>query len=235
MRALVASIVLAACLAAPARADDAAPDLGAALAHLQQGVEAFRAGDYRLAHEQFQQARRLAPDKPNPYRWLALTEVQLGDCPRALVNIEAFLSRVPRDDPRVAELVRLREMCQQTGVLNVDSTPPRVSLRLDGADLGTTPYRGLSVAAGDHTLEARRDGYTTRSRPIRVPAGGALDIHLELDRAAAPITRRWWFWPVVVGAAVTVTGVAIWATDDPADTILPPIRCDSTGCSPLAP
>lgn len=233
MRAFVASIVLAASLAAPALADQV-PDHAAALQHLRRGVEAFRAGDYRAAHARFHDARRLAPDKPNPYRWLALTEVQLGDCPQALIHVEGFLSRVPADDPRVAELVRLRQMCKQTGVLNVDSTPPRVSLRLDGADLGTTPYRGLSVAAGDHILEARKPGFATRARPIRVPAGGELDVHLELERAARPITRRWWFWPVVVGAAVTAAGVTWWATGDPDPTMLPPIRCDPAGCQAFA-
>lgn len=235
MRALVASILIAASLAAPARADDRAPDHAAALARLQRGVEAFRAGDYQRAHERFDEARRLAPDKPNPYRWLALTEVQLGDCPRALRNIEAFLSRVSPADPRVAELLRLRDMCRQTGILNVDSTPPQVSLRLDGVDLGTTPYRGLAVEAGDHRLEGRRSGYASRTRPIRVPAGGELDVHLELAPAVRPITGRWWFWPVVAGAAVTVAGAALWAADDPDATMLPPIHCDSTGCRALAP
>jgi hypothetical protein len=234
MRSLVASIVLVASLAAPAGADQAL-DLDAALEHLHRGVEAFRAGDYRAAHARFQDARRLAPDKPNPYRWLALTEVQLGDCPQALIHIEGFLSRVPSDDSRVDELVRLREMCQQTGVLNVDSTPPRVSLRLDGADLGTTPYRGLSVTAGDHTLEARKQGFATRTRPIRIPAGGELDVHIELEPAARPITRRWWFWPVVAGAAITVAGVTLWATGDPDPTMLPPIQCDLAGCRTFGP
>src|SRR5262245_26310500 len=104
MRAAAAIIaVLAAAAAsrpAPARAD-AVED--AARVHLDRGVAAFRAGDYALALRELTAASELVPDAPNPHRWLALTEVQLGDCRSALGHIEGFLSRVPADDPRTAE------------------------------------------------------------------------------------------------------------------------------------
>jgi hypothetical protein len=109
MRLLVALIVVA--FALPARGDDQA----AALDHLDKGVAAFRAGDYAFAQGELTLARDLAPAKPNPYRWLALTQVQLGDCPHALGNIDSFLVRVRDDDPRVGEMTRLRELCKQHG------------------------------------------------------------------------------------------------------------------------
>jgi len=87
----------------------------AAQLHLDRGVEAFHAHDYAQAHHEFDEASRLAPDRPNPYRWLALTEVQLGDCPPALDHIAAFLERVPRDDKRIDEMVRLRALCNHVG------------------------------------------------------------------------------------------------------------------------
>ena len=117
MRALVVAIVVALGLcAAPVDAgpvDDRTVE-DRALAHLDRGVAAFRRGDYTLAHRELEAANRLAPDRANPYRWLALTEVQLGDCTRALVNIEGFLARVPADEPRAAEMIRLRVLCQRT-------------------------------------------------------------------------------------------------------------------------
>jgi len=114
MRFVVALILVA--FALPARADDAAD----ALTHLDKGVAAFRAGDYAFAHGELTLARDLAPAKPNPYRWLALTEVQLGDCPQALGNIDAFLARVKSDDPRVGEMTRLRELCKRGANLQLD-------------------------------------------------------------------------------------------------------------------
>jgi hypothetical protein len=114
MRLVVALICVA--FALPARADNEA----AALEHLDKGVAAFRAGDYAFAHGELTLARDLAPAKPNPYRWLALTEVQLGDCPHALGNIESFLARVRDDDSRIGEMTRLRELCKRGANLTLD-------------------------------------------------------------------------------------------------------------------
>jgi hypothetical protein len=178
MRRAVASIVAVLVAAATVHADERED---AALRHLDRGVEAFRAGEYALAHREFSAAHELVPDRANPYRWLALTEVQLGDCPAALVHIEGFLSRVAEDDPRGAELVRMRVLCEQTL-----AEPP--------------PFD--SAAARPRSGQARR----------------------------RPITRRWWFWPAVVGAAATITAGVVLAVDRPDDPVLPPVECDPEGC-----
>jgi len=231
MRAPAASILLLV-LAGPARADGVED---AARVHLDRGVAAFRARDYARAHRELTAASELVPDKPNPYRWLALTEVQLGDCRAALGHIETFLARVPEGDERVAELVRLRDLCQRTGALRVDSTPPRASLRIDGAVVGDTPYRALSLSAGRHALVAEKPGFAARSQSVDLAAGAALDVHLELARARRPLTRRWWFWAAVGGAALTATAAIAYAASDRDPTPLPPIDCDLTGCRPGAP
>jgi len=83
-----------------------------ALDHLDRGVAAYRLGDYDTAHRELGLAQELAPDHPNPYRWLALTEIKQGDCRDALVHIEAFMSRVPVGDPRVPELAAARQQCE---------------------------------------------------------------------------------------------------------------------------
>lgn len=137
MRALVVSIVVALQLHAYAE-----PSEDAALAHLDRGISAFNAKDFARALTEFTAAHELVPDKANPYRWLALTEIQLGDCVSALVHIEAFLARVPPADPRVAEMARWREFCrrpapqpspQVTGTQGLAATPssppPRKPLR----------------------------------------------------------------------------------------------------------
>ncbi|HWO24910.1 MAG TPA: PEGA domain-containing protein [Kofleriaceae bacterium] len=218
--------------AAPARAD-AVED--AARVHLDRGVAAFRARDYARARRELTAASELVPDKPNPHRWLALTEIQLGDCRAALVHIDGFLSRVPAEDERVAELVRLRELCQRTGALRVESTPPEAALRIDGALVGATPYRALSLHAGKHVLVAEKPGFSAQSREIALAPGGELDVRFTLSPARAPLTRRWWFWTAVGGVALTATAAIVYAASDRDPTPLPPIDCDPTGCRPGAP
>ncbi|HWM86817.1 MAG TPA: PEGA domain-containing protein [Kofleriaceae bacterium] len=233
MRAVVASIAVAATSlgTAPVQAD---PAEAAALVHLDRGVTAFRARDFSRAHREFQAASDLAPDRPNPYRWLALTEVQLGDCKRAVVNAGAFLSRVPADDPRAAELVRVRELCSRTGVLVIESTPSSAALRIDDAPVGRTPYRALSMRSGPHRLVADKSGFERAERSIVLPAGGQLTVRLDLAPVPRPITRRWWFWGAVVGAAAAVTATVFLASRGGDEELLPPIRCDADGCSPGA-
>src|SRR5262245_35134776 len=116
MRYLVAAVAVVAHLAAataqPASSPDAAPappgpgpDENAAQIHLDRGVAAFEAHAYADAHHEFSEASRLAPDRANPYRWLALTEVQLGECPAALGHIDAFVARAAPDHARLAEKI----------------------------------------------------------------------------------------------------------------------------------
>lgn len=112
----VAVALLALAPARTARADDVE---ARALEHLDRGVAAFQAGEYTRAHREFRAAHELVPDRANPYRWLALTEMQLGDCARAVPNIAEFERRVAAEDPRLAELVRLRVLCERE-----HTTPP---------------------------------------------------------------------------------------------------------------
>lgn len=85
----------------------------AALAHMDRGTAAFNAKEYVRAHGEFEAAHELVPDRANPYRWLALTDMQLGDCAKAVGNIAEFEMRVAKDDARLAELQRLRVLCEQ--------------------------------------------------------------------------------------------------------------------------
>jgi hypothetical protein len=92
----------------------------AALVHLDRGIAAFDAKDFATAHRELSIAHELAPSKANPYRWLALTEIQVGDCVSALPHIDGFLSRVPTGDARIPEMTRWREFCTRSS----DPLPP---------------------------------------------------------------------------------------------------------------
>lgn len=218
-----------------AHADDAASaQRAAAQVHLDRGIAAFRAGDFTRALRELDAAVDLVPDKPNPYRWRALAHVQLGHCAEAIANIDAFVARVPAGDERLAELERLRVLCARTGTLAVTSSPPGVALSLDGARVGATPFRTGSIRAGDHVLAAEHPGFRALSRAIVVPAGGQLDVTLDLEPARRPLVRSPWFWAAVAGVAILGTGLALYATSGDDATVLPPIACDPAGCRPGA-
>ena len=135
MRLMVAAMAVALLWGVPARAAEDRDS--AALQHLDTGVAAYRAGDYTAALREFEAARRLVPDKANPYRWLGLTYVQLGDCTQALLAFETFLKRVPPDDERIAEVIARRDACERAP--KPTPSPQAPSLLTPAAPLVATP------------------------------------------------------------------------------------------------
>lgn len=214
-----------------ARAASADPVEDAAQVHLDRGVAAFERGEYVAAHAEIEAANKLVPTKANPYRWLALTEVQLGDCARARGNIEAFLERAADGDPRRAEMLRLRDLCSRTGTLAIRTAPVAAQLRIDNALVGGAPYRSGSFAVGSHTVIAEAAGFQALQRTFTVTAGGAVDLELVLQRPRTPITRRWWFVPALVGVVVVGVGAVAFALRDDPASLLPGVSCDATGCA----
>jgi tetratricopeptide (TPR) repeat protein len=175
LRCLVlTSIVALQLVAAPARADETED---AAQVHLDRGVDAFHAGEYARAHREFEAAQELAPDRANPYRWLALTEVQLGDCPAALAHIEEFLTRVKPDDERIAELVRLRVLCEKAREPDPEPTPPPPRRRGPSRRALMWGAVGVAVAAvviggGAYLIFDEGGGGTTVLPPIHCGDAG---------------------------------------------------------------
>ena len=82
---------------------------------------------------------------------------------------------------------------------------------------------------------AEAPGYEALSRSLVVTAGSEVDLLLALEKPDRPITRRWWFIPAVVGAAVVAGGAVYLATRGEPTSSLPGIICDATGCRPGGP
>lgn len=236
MKAHVVRIVVAVQLAAAA--GYASPDDPAearALAHLDRGVAAYRAGDFARARAELTAASELAPDRPNPYRWLALADSALGDCDAALVHVESFLSRVAAGDPRVAEIIAIRQRCLSSGRVTVTSTPSGAAIRIDGgAPAATTPVHRLALPLGRHRISVEKPGFVTETHDFDVAASGELwqRFDLQPEPARTSVLRRWWFWAAVGAVAVTAGGITYGLTRGSSPSRLPPVTCDATGCHP---
>jgi len=151
-----------------------AAHLLAGTAHLDHAVAAFGAGDFALALHELQIVVELVPHKPNPYRWLALTEIQQGDCAHARLDVDSFLARVSADDARIPELLRARDGCVQRGVPKItvapERTPPPPPPRERSPSLVTrwwfwTAIAGAAALTGA-VLYATRDDEPARFGPI---------------------------------------------------------------------
>ena len=178
---------------------------------LNRGRLLYEQGVYETAREQFLEAKRLAPDAPNPHRWLGLTDLKLGRCPEALWELEQFLQLVKPDDKRIPEVTAARDQCKEAvkprGILVVESSPPGAEVRLDdpgSAALGLTPYRNEGVAVGTHAVHVALAGHVPDARSVVVNKGEETKIRIDLRlQPPAPVAAAEASAPSKAGASVT--------------------------------
>jgi formylglycine-generating enzyme required for sulfatase activity len=93
------------------------------------------------------------------------------------------------------------------GLVTVETTPAAaVRVVVDGADRGTTPVPPLEVAAGDHEVKLRAEGYKPVSMRLTVAGGGerqTLRAALVPDRAPVSLSSD------PAGASVSVDGSVV--------------------------
>src|SRR5262249_7971537 len=101
-----------ACLCALAPAAAHADKESDAVKALDDGWQLFLKGKLAEARAKFAFAQQAFPEKPNPYRLLALVDAREGRCADAVAELDEFLKRVNADDERYAEAVTLRDTCR---------------------------------------------------------------------------------------------------------------------------
>jgi hypothetical protein len=183
------------------------PHRGDAAARMDRGIAAYRGADYEHAVAELVEASRASPDWSEPYRWLALAEIELDDCASAMLNVAAFAARVPPGDHRVPELAALRVRC----------------LHRPSFGFGAQP-------GGGDSFHARDVAFTTSGAPV-----GAHDRPL-IERwwlwAAVGVATA-----TVVGVIWATNGSGSGSAAGPgpgasSDHGLPGVTCDATGCHP---
>jgi hypothetical protein len=100
------------------------------------------------------------------------------------------------------------------GIVRVTTADPGASVAVDGKALGVTPF-DQDVAIGTVSITVSRPGYFDDVRELKVEAGKAYDIAVQL-RALPPetpkVTQRWWFWTLIGVAVAGGATAAIVAT-----------------------
>lgn len=108
------------------------------------------------------------------------------------------------------------------GVMLIRSPEPSVSVLVDGRLRGMAPVE-VRLAAGQHRLELRKEGFQSVSTTVVLEAGKPRNLSIELE-AEPKIYQRWWFWTGVgIAAAGAVTAVIIYGKEkDPDVGTIPP-------------
>jgi hypothetical protein len=234
-------------LAPPLRAEPSAEAVEAQEAEIEpsvaRGIELRRAGQDAAALAVFQEALARAPGSTRVKVHLASTHQALGQW----LEAERYLSDV-LSEPEGAYIRRHRATLERAyefvdrriGSLDVVGSPEGAELSLSGRRIGTLPLEApVRVPIGSYTLEVRKDGYHTLSRPVaisgrsllresvelgqreaeppawRMSAGGAGGTAIE-DRSGSP---RWLSWTLVGASAgaAAVSGVAFAVRERHAD------------------
>jgi hypothetical protein len=171
-------------LALPAGA--AEPDSTIARQRYLAGAQAYAAGKYADAVDQFIAADRIAPSAALSFD-IARSYEKLGESSLALRWFRDYLHRTndPPDGAKVRRIVQsLERELRDKGVqqVTVRSTPRGATVAIDGDPAGVTPWTG-DLPPGRHRLALVYDGYERSERWLVLPPEHALDVDVHLARA----------------------------------------------------
>jgi hypothetical protein len=158
------------------------------------GQDAYNLGNYEEARAHFEKARRILPDAPGPFRWLAavgFAQKRYEDC---LNEAFGYLDRAP-DGGYVPDVRTLHAQCRVAlerapfkgeygggGALAVTANVEGATLRINGLKYGATPLEPRAVAAGSIEITLEAEGYLGASREVKVLPEIVIDVHFELDK-----------------------------------------------------
>ncbi|WP_441291967.1 PEGA domain-containing protein [Sorangium sp. KYC3313] len=172
--------------AAPASPQAAAPDEATARADAlyKQGVRLYSEKKWKEAEAVFLEAWALTPTFDVAYN-VGSAAYQQGKHALAAEHLSFAL----RHWPLLSAVAHLKPTAQQrlatsrahVGALAVSVSAPLAEVLVDGKPAGKAPLAGeLFVEPGEHTLEARLDGYAPAQKTVRVDKGETAAVTLAL-------------------------------------------------------
>jgi hypothetical protein len=178
---------------------------------VNEGNQAFEAGDFAAALLHFQKAYEAYPS-PKILVNLGETHRAREDWVQAVLHYERFLRERGPDEHMVKEVEsRIAELNEKVGRIEVAAE--NASATVDGEAV-EGPL--VVVAPGEHRLVVRREGHLEFTRTVSVSAGETERVEVQLVAMAAggaadeeAITEKWWFWTGAGVVAVAVVGVVL--------------------------
>lgn len=216
----------------------------------KEGVAAFAEKSYAEALELFTASYDLNP-LPTVLYNIGMCQRALLDFASSIMSLEAYLEAagdgVPeKESQSVAAMIE--EMETVVGKLYVKVSEPGAVLRIDGRQIGLTPFEeAVPVNPGTRKVVAEKEGFARAEATVIVESGRSLALELTLVPEAPPggkggappekapkdkKTKKailkspilWTVLGIVVVGGAAATGIAVWQTSgkamDDADWII---------------
>jgi tetratricopeptide (TPR) repeat protein len=151
----------------------------------EQGVAAFKAGDFPAAAAKFQNAYNLDPSPILLYNLVRATE-KTGDATGAVKHYKTYLTRFPEaeDKSEVKRIIEVLEAVlrrqQRKGRVSVLEVPPGAQVRIDDT-LAPAPdaQGGWPLTPGRHVIQVTtREGHLWKTE-VLMEAGGTASVTYE--------------------------------------------------------
>lgn len=175
----------------------------------------YAQGNKEQALEEFERVRALM-ERPAVLLNLVIVHAELGHPQAAVTTADQLLAMKTTLDEKRLERVRTIRAEQRARLGEVRLTAPvaGVEVTLDGKPVGISPLAGPVLAmAGNLVLAARAPKFEPLYQQLTVPAGGVVDVALELkptNMTAAAVRVRC----PVPGAELFVDGVRVGTTPE---------------------
>ncbi|MEZ4363524.1 MAG: PEGA domain-containing protein [Kofleriaceae bacterium] len=168
----------------------------------QEGVDAYRLGEYDDARKHLENARAIDPSLPGPHRFLAavaLAEHRYSEC----VESATRALRAAPTSSESADTRRLHEECRVAdgrprflgaygggGAISLraifDGEPCAAAVTIDRHAAGSTPVFPRAIPSGTHELVFTLAGAKPARTQVHVLRGVVTDVEVTLTSATAP-------------------------------------------------
>lgn len=195
----------------------------------QEGVDAYRLGEYAEARAHLETARQLDPKLPGPHRFLAavaLAEKRYDDC---LVSAAQALKVAP-ESRELVDTRKLHDDCRagagrapfngkygEGGAIAVTATfdggSVGAAVVIDGKTSGSTPLYPRAIPSGAHQIKVTKSGAKDLTLTVEVLPGVVTDVVADLRSATA--VEGFLELPAALVSATGAAAVTITIDDKP--------------------